>query len=713
MMTEGMACPVCGGELLPHIVCPFCGADITLKSFEGLEPMYKCPVCGRDAPVKFICNDCGSEFKYNLIMEKMSEAPAIARESKPEPKKEKAPTGKGIAELSTGLTNGLNHKKKGLTNGLAADKKRGKGLTNGLSTEKKKGLTNGLGGGLTNGVGVTNGTKPVKKPIRAKKKESKLPVAVTVAVVLILIFAAFYFMYSPKGGMQIDGNFSDWNGVPHKLEAQPAQHPLDMVQYASKLTDTGLFMYIETQNAHIFDTDGSRIYAFVDSDNNPSTGYRINGIGADYLCKIYGEGGKIDAKGSYQYGAAQGSDYGFAWSWQSYDGLKVAYKDNRMEMSFLPSDIHKDYRIAFYTSTKGGSSEISSMNIGDSSPSVYVEKSSLAQPVYTSQFGQSVALMKLDITATGGDTALTSISVQSIGVSSISLRDTNGKTIATAAGGTSSTISVNIPIPAWGTTYEIYGQLPANRPANGTLISLNVTGINFSPAAIVHMVGYPVKAYLGQPPHIMIDGAFGDWLSVKTDPSDAQLSPNIDIRAYDAVKNKTTQDAYFYLKVRGKMMGGALVPERYAEGVPGAVTGIPKTPTGEDIARAFINTDNGRYKLEILGKNGQIISKTLYMYRNGWQPLAADIEVGEDSGQMEFSVPLNAIGSKNMTVSFQTSDWEDNTDTAGPLDVDQSTRDYTRAYAEAPSPVPEFSNLVIPLLFTVFVALFVIRRKHE
>ncbi len=711
VMTEGMACPICGGELLPHIVCPFCGADITLKSFEGLEPMYKCPVCGNDAPVKFICNDCGSEFKYDLIMEKMSEAPAIARESKAEPKKEKAPSGKGIAELSTGLTNGLNHRKKGLTNGTAVDKKRGKGLTNGLSKEKKKGLTNGLGGGLTNGVGVTNGTKPLKKPVRAKKKEgSKLAAAVTVAVVLILIFAAFYFMVSfPKGGMQIDGNFSDWKGIPLKGEAQPAQHPLDMVQYASKLTDSGLFMYLETQSAHIFDTEGSRIYAFIDSDNNPSTGYRINGIGADYLCKIYGEGGKIDAKGSYQY-AAQGDDYGFAWSWQSYDGLSVAYSDNRLEMAFSPLNIHKDYRIAFYTSTKGGSSEISSMNIGDS-PSVYVEKSSLAQPVYTSQFGRSVALMKLDITGTGGETALTSISVEYTGVSSISLRDTQGNVIATATG---NTISVNRALPAnQGITYEIYGRLPANRPVNGTPISLNVTGISFSPSAIVHMVGYPVKAYLGQPPHIMIDGAFGDWLSVKTDPYDAQLPSSIDIRAYDAVKNETTHDAYFYLRVRGKMMGGAVVPEKYAEGVPGTVTGIPKTPTGEDIARAFINTDNGRYKLEILGKNGQIVSKTLYIYGNGWQPLAGDIEVGKDSGQMEFSVPLNAIGSKNMTVSFQTSDWEQNTDTAGPLDVEQSTRDYTRAYADALSPVPEFPTAVIPLLFTVFIALFVIRRKHE
>lgn len=694
---ESLACPVCGGELQPHIICPFCGTDITLKSLEGLEPTYKCPVCGKDANTKFICNECGSEFKYDLITEKMG---AVESAKKKE--------GKPVSKKSTPKAENLVELKGGLTNGISATKKRGKGLTNGIAAEKKgAGLTNGLKGGMVNGTGVTNGTKPAKKPM-PRKKRSKMPAAVAVVLVLMLIFGAFYiFMLPQKAGMRVDGDFSDWNAVSMKNEFKSAVNPLDMVRYSSKISDGELFLYLEgREGVHLFDSSGSRIYAFVDSDNNAATGYRINGIGADYLCKVYGEGGKISARSAYRYSADAD---GFTWDWTGALPLSAAYNVNRLEMGFFPDRINDDYRVAFYTSDSLGNYEVSSVNIGKAG-SVYFEARpwSQAQDVYTES--NSIHMMDIGIFATGAPATIQSLRLTVSHLTDVALRDSSGNTVATMENGM---ITLNRELKdGERANYELWGTVSPG--ANGTLISLDITQVVVSPASAILKTNIePFKAYFGEPSSIFIDGAFGDWRNLNTDELDSSLPAHIDIKEYSSADDSS--NLYFYLGVQGKMMAGVLVPEKYAEGVPAQppVTPVTKTETGEDVLRVYINSD---YKIEVLGREGKILSENLYRKQgNSWQVVPSSGLLAEkDLTRIEGGVPLNMIGNpSNISLRFEMSDWEGNIDSTNSMfPVDQSASS-TRYGGSDTIPVPEFSDILIPVLFTIGAVFFISRKKRD
>lgn len=697
---ESMACPVCGGELQPHIICPFCGTDITLKSLEGLEPTYKCPVCGKEAQTKFICNECGSEFKYDLIVKKMGEIKPSKKVTEKPMEKKSSPKKESLVELRGGLTNGLglkNGKEKGLTNGL----------TNGLT--KEKGLTNGLKGGMVNGSGVTNGTKPSPKP-SVKKKASRVPAIAAAIIALILIAGALYVMYLPqKGVIRIDGDFSDWQESMMRDEFKAAVNPLDMVKYASKVEDGGLYIYLQSKES-FFSESGNRIYAFVDADNNAATGYRINGIGADYLCKVYGEDGEIGPHGAYVY-----SGSGFDWNWSAFGSLFVAGQGNQIEMAFYPESISKDYRIAFYTSDSHGNYEVSSVNIG-AKPSIYfeTERYSGAKDIYPMN-GSEVPIMDVGIFATGGNASIKSISITYSGFTDIILKDSHGNAVSTAREGR---LAVNQGIKSGERlTYQIWGTLPrsGSRP-NGTLLSLSVTQLIVSPSdAILRVKSEPFRAYLGHPSGIIIDGAFGDWTEPKTDPKDSALPAHIDIRSYDG-KNDT-RNLYFYLGVRKDIMAGVLVPERYVEGMPNQnITHISPTPTGEDVLRIHINADGKRYYVEILGKEGKILSSKLYHWDGQrWMEInSPGIEVKKDSNRMEGSVSLNMLGNPStMKIWFEMSDWEGHSDLTDKISPEEMQKEYTRNLGSDIEPVPEFSNMVWAVLITAIVGTTVLRKKKR
>ncbi|GEM_PF-1669053 len=709
-MEESISCPVCGGELLPHIVCPSCGADITLRTTEGLEPEYKCPVCGNEAPTKFICNDCGSEFKYELILEKMSAAPALAQEKKPKAKAGKHPEESNLGDLKSGLTNGLSNGKagkKGLTNGLAS-----KGLTNG--TGATNGMTNGLTNGLTNGTGAINGTKPVKE---RRKKSSKLPTVVSIAVVLLLIFGTGYMVFfSQQKGIVVDGNFSDWDSAVVKKEFQTPTDSLDLVEYTSSLTDRGLFIYLKA-NSPLFRSEGSRIYAFIDADNSPSTGYSINGLGADYLCKLYGSTSGLDSKGVYSYAMQPGqTDYGLYWDWDYYSGLPAAYSDNKIEMGFSSDDINSDYRMCFYTSTMDGHHQISSVNIGENAPSLMVRKTSVAQDIFTnSSYGTTVSLLKLDLFATGGDVHIESFSLDvSSNLTDVVLTDMNGNVLSSAIGNTIA-FSQTIPDDS-SVSYQIRAKLPdAAQP--GSLVHADIVSVYSSPSAITHMEGLGAKAYIGTPYMIDIDGAFGDWDSVgtRTDPTDSDIPQRIDITDYQGVRDGVQGEAYFYLKVHGDIMAGALVPEGYIEGMP-TEGNQPAPVIGEDVARIYVRTSGGdRYMVEIKGKNGDVIGSSLYVYsETGWRFLSDNVNVAKDESRMEVSLPLSEIGNpSDMSISFYTSDWEDNSDSTGVFDMTDYSQGSTRAYSSEVTPVPEFGTVILPMIATIVISLIVLRRRRK
>ena len=511
-----------------------------------------------------------------------------------------------------------------------------------------------------------------------------------------MLLASFAVMFAPTSnitaGPAIDGNFDDWIDVPLRSEYVPAIHDMNMVSYASMLSAHGLFMYLKVRGP-LFSGDGSRIYAFVDADNNTNSGYRINGIGADYLCKVYGNSTEI-VHGAYVY---TGSDSGLEWNWSSASSLPVAYNGNQLEMSmYSGGDIQNNYRIAFYTSDSHGNYAISSANIG-ANPSLYFEakRCSEARDIYDFDMGQ-VPLMDINVFATGGNVSLTSINMATNNLNDLTLRDSSGSVVSQFSGGQ---MPVDVLIgDKEHRSYQIWGTVPASG-INGTLISINGIGVREAADAIVHTDAEAFKAYVGNPASIKIDGAFGDWTNVKDDPLNETVPQNIDIRQYNSYDDRN--NLYFYVGVEKGMMAGVLVPEKYSEGKPSnnASTNPIKPPeTGEDILRVHILTDdNKEYTIQVLGKNGDIVS-----YSVSGPGISGGVNVAKDFKRLEGSVSMEAFGGSSIeSIWFEISDWskqEQRTETIQPEQImvsEEGTRAATGPFISCVRESNETSKAIV------------------
>src|SRR5467141_1940257 len=204
---------------------------------------------------------------------------------------------------TNGLTNGVG-RTNGLTNGLG----RTNGLTNGLG--RTNGLTNGLGrtNGITNGLGRTNGLtnglagsrtsgfrrSGVRGMIRtAGWKLYVIPLAVVLLLLMQLFFVAPY--HGPSYPIQIDGQFNDWAPVATEaMVSDPVLNPnVDIVRFGV-VPNLGPFaFYVEVAGSVLTGGGPSRgtmdtVRIFVDIDGSASTGYRIDGLGADRMIDVSG-----------------------------------------------------------------------------------------------------------------------------------------------------------------------------------------------------------------------------------------------------------------------------------------------------------------------------------------------------------------------------------------------------------------------------------------
>jgi len=104
----------------------------------------------------------------------------------------------------------------------------------------------------------------------------------------------------------IDGNFSEWQPYP-LLYDDPDDAPIsagpDWLEIKATCDDNYLHLYFTSDNS--FNLDGSPTYGFsrslifFDTDEDPSTGYAINGLGSDVVLN----GGNLFAQGTHLFNA--------------------------------------------------------------------------------------------------------------------------------------------------------------------------------------------------------------------------------------------------------------------------------------------------------------------------------------------------------------------------------------------------------------------------
>jgi len=226
--------------------------------------------------------------------------------------------------------------------------------------DRTNGLINGCGSagtptyisGMVNGfrsnkmkdhdiVEITSSHYYRKKSNRRKAKET-IGVIVFTAILMALPFIATYTIHNYER-IAIDGLFNDWNGIPlfsssDYIADENSNPNIKIDSYAGVYADNSLAICLKTNGTILNGLENSmdKINIFIDTDNNSETGYKINGIGADYMTEINGYNNSIDTSLiSYHEGSAR------EWSWKSLRETKCALSKNQLELKVHNSYIGK------------------------------------------------------------------------------------------------------------------------------------------------------------------------------------------------------------------------------------------------------------------------------------------------------------------------------------------------------------------------------------
>src|SRR3989454_3067896 len=225
----------------------------------------------------------------------------------------------GLKGRTNGLTNGLNGLTNGLTNGIRGRTNgvgRTDGITNGLQAGgKTNGLTNGIAAlrrgmtnGLTNGNGFTNGLGAARFHRESAIARWKLYVIPLISGALLLL--PLLGPGTPAGStypITIDGSAADWQ--PAAIAGQAPKSGLnpnvDILRFGVADNIDYLAFFAEVNGTALRGGDSpptmDSFRFFLDTDRDPSTGYRAGGLGADRLVEVSGWQGTINVSNLYEW----------------------------------------------------------------------------------------------------------------------------------------------------------------------------------------------------------------------------------------------------------------------------------------------------------------------------------------------------------------------------------------------------------------------------
>jgi hypothetical protein len=614
-----------------------------------------------------------------------------------------------------GFTNGLNGNGRGRTNGLRNGKVNGlnngkinglrNGKINGLSNGRtngnghSNGFTNGRKSGLINGNGFINGFRLSSAPnvVPLTKRNPSMRIAMVFAIVAIVIILPFLLIYSmPSDQIKIDGYFFDWDRAGYYQEAAGAVSPgIDIRQYSVVTQGGTVYGYIATSSAMFSQPDGtpSSFFVFFEMDNNPSTGYIIDGIGADTMVEITGWNGSIVPSSCGVYDFSRSADRNDYLGFGSGRNISIIGSENKLEFSFPRFDSGNP-TVRFFAKDGAGSEDLSDYSIKQGDAALRVEVNRTMNEVLT--VGPEQTVMTLELSSVGGNAMINQFNFTQLGNAtgySVSIYD--GSVPLVKADG--AIVSLTEPLEV----REGYGRLltamveaDAGQIGNSFGLGLSAGGVETHDCTVtVDDTQYGAKvAYIGTlPSGIVIDGAFADWANgyVVADRSgDVQL-PNgsyephasIDIQEYGM--HVDAKDVAMYLSVKDYMMNGTILPKDIRLPVPS--TGLPNLTSvemlGTDIAGAVIDSDwntstganvNGAvgadYLVLITGKKGRVVLSEIYSWNpagNGSWDYLDSVRAAVDRRHMEFAFNLSdlPLGDNDIAaVGFFMTDWRQGTD---------------------------------------------------
>jgi len=659
-----------------------------------------CPSCGSSIPPgSDICPSCGTELykedeepplEEDIVTEEILEEELTLDTLERELREEEVARAPPRVVKGRGLTNGRGRvngtwltKGRGRINGLI----NGRGMTNGKEMVNGRGMTNGkemVNGkgrvnGLINGNGFTNGLSLSRIAIGPKRRIWQRYVILGVAFVVLAMGLYGIVPETEKrvSPITIDGQFQDWEGAELYTDQDWGPNPdTSITEYGFRIDDGHFSFLVGVQGVALRDPSGyDSFYLFIDSDDNPYSGYIVRDIGADYMVEVFGGAGEVAKVPIYEYTNSQDRLNFTQWhqiasGWASVGG-------NRLEGQFIPNsrlDLSEDFRILFCADDYEGGATYSSVKIGPTYGALLISQREYSP---NAELGTGLNdILRLQLEAKGTDVHVDMVSFDVVGAQAQSL--------------------INMDIVASATVVTDV-DVDTSQSANGGLISISV-------ADVVSDVPYTIrgsgaKAYfMNSPAQATIDGWFGEWEQQTELDSDGTpvVNPNTNIGESGVTKNSTDDSAYFYLEVEDVLLGGFSSPQvRHKVAPSGGEPGEPTPPVtplkrmgGEDRTYVYIDSNTSDdtvgtlvqginlkpdYMIRITGIYGEVTKREICQWGPGWNCTYA-VQVEKDTSRMEISARIPGISSSEMGVVFASTDWKHRGDTTDPTTRMASSR---------------------------------------
>lgn len=479
-----------------------------------------------------------------------------------------------------GRTNGIMGRVNGLVNGNG----RTNGLTNGNG--KTNGLVNGIG--LVNGKGLINGNglldshgRLLRRPPHKSDFWARNRSVIVAGIILVLLVPLLFnmFLVPAPGGFQVDGDFSEWNDIIGFRDASgdvsvPA---LDIQQVKAHMIGDTLALYASTES-RIFDvSDAESVYFFIDSDNDSSTGYLMGeNFGADYMVSIAGWNGVAQHSTLYIFNNSRDRN-----DWNGFtaqNSVPVANAGNEMETRFYLMQTTTPRIRAFAVNSTLTGDVCDADIVPDRVPLLLLQHSGSSAIVSR---GEEFTPLVLDIR--NGDRAVNITGLNITLGSGVNPKDLgevrvlldNGDLVQNAAdielghgSFTGKEMHIDLAMQQIGANSMVRLYLVSSVSSSakpGDSVSMSVTSVEGEGIAPTIRNQLSGGIYVDFAPEIRIDGSFGDWSQVPSnpDPSGDVVGPtgvfsrNIDIqdsRIYPA------SNISFYMRTDGKMLGGTDIP---------------------------------------------------------------------------------------------------------------------------------------------------------
>ncbi|MEM4292718.1 MAG: right-handed parallel beta-helix repeat-containing protein [Thermoplasmata archaeon] len=251
---------------------------------------------------------------------------------------------------------------------------KGVGLRNGR--DNNRGFRNGLTNGFTNGHGYSNGRNGRK--LKESRSHGKVLAIFVFAMLVVSVVAVLTWQSKSAGTIRIDGRFEDWQGVAKCTKPRNDSVPanIDIAEYASADFGRNVAFYAEVHGSFLAG-DGSPAtetvsepnvsfatqretaipnvngrdvaYVFVDTDNNPATGFKPSqnfAVGADKAIEIVGKNGKIETSRVLTFAGVVQQE----WTWNIGESVDAATNGKEMETMAGKGvlGIGESYAVYFY-----------------------------------------------------------------------------------------------------------------------------------------------------------------------------------------------------------------------------------------------------------------------------------------------------------------------------------------------------------------------------